>query len=271
MAGNDCRRTASRLDAARVVHEPLPDERTSAGDPDLAALRLQVHNALQVLEETRQIVVLHYLSGLSYQEIGHAFGLSVQTSTGGCSGLAASSPGSSAHAIIRDQVMNSSLHDETWEDRLRTGLGNCPPPDFEPRTRNADALSMPVPSLSRRSIPHWRILMQRSAWIAASLLLVLGLFCLYSGGSLGPGAFAQTIPGVDTPNHHLDHHLLLACHKRRRQADLAPGGAPPPRLPAPRAISGDLSGQGRPAERIEITDAQTGRTLVLDQSGRKPF
>ncbi len=78
--GTICRRTASRLDAPRVVHEPLPDEPTSSGDPDLAALRLQVHDALQVLEETsREIVVLHYFSGLSYQEIGRALGLSVQS------------------------------------------------------------------------------------------------------------------------------------------------------------------------------------------------
>ena len=77
--GTICRRTASRLDRCRIVHEPLPDAPEFAGDPDLAALRLQVQEALQLLEETsREIVVLHYFSGLSYEEIGRAMGLSAQ-------------------------------------------------------------------------------------------------------------------------------------------------------------------------------------------------
>jgi RNA polymerase sigma-70 factor (ECF subfamily) len=77
--GTICRRTASRLGAARPSHEPLPDDPQCADDPDLQALRLQVQDALQLLEETsREIVLLHYFSGLSYQEIGQALGLSVQ-------------------------------------------------------------------------------------------------------------------------------------------------------------------------------------------------
>jgi RNA polymerase sigma-70 factor (ECF subfamily) len=76
--GTICRRTAARLGAGRSRHEPLPDDPGSADDPDLAALRLQVQDALQLLEETaREIVVLHYFSGLSYEEIGRALGLSV--------------------------------------------------------------------------------------------------------------------------------------------------------------------------------------------------
>ena len=78
--GTICRRTASRLDTSRTFHEPLPDDPCSAADPDLAATRLQVQEALQLLEQTsREIVVLHYFSGLSYEEIGHALGLSVQS------------------------------------------------------------------------------------------------------------------------------------------------------------------------------------------------
>ena len=76
--GTICRRTASRLAADRPHREPMPDE-PEAADTSLAALRLQVQDALERLEETsRQIVVLHYFSGLSYQEIGRALGLSVQ-------------------------------------------------------------------------------------------------------------------------------------------------------------------------------------------------
>jgi RNA polymerase sigma-70 factor (ECF subfamily) len=56
----------------------MPDDPQCADDPDLRALRLQVRDALELLEETsREIVLLHYFSGLSYQEIGQALGLSV--------------------------------------------------------------------------------------------------------------------------------------------------------------------------------------------------
>jgi len=77
--GTICRRTASRLDAGRVLNEPLPEDPGFADDPDVAALRLQVQDALQHLEETsREIVVLHYFSGLKHEEIGRALGLSAQ-------------------------------------------------------------------------------------------------------------------------------------------------------------------------------------------------
>jgi RNA polymerase sigma-70 factor (ECF subfamily) len=77
--GTICRRTASRLDADRPPHETLPVDFEPAGDPDLQALRLQVQEALSLLDETaREIVILHYFSGLSYDEIGQALGLSVQ-------------------------------------------------------------------------------------------------------------------------------------------------------------------------------------------------
>jgi RNA polymerase sigma-70 factor (ECF subfamily) len=78
--GSICRRTASRLDAHRPAHQPLPDDPEYADDPDLQLLRLQVQEALQLLEATsREIVILHYFSGLSYQQIGQALDLSVQS------------------------------------------------------------------------------------------------------------------------------------------------------------------------------------------------
>jgi RNA polymerase sigma-70 factor, ECF subfamily len=78
--GTICRRTASRLDADRPAHQALSDDPEGALDPALQALRLDVQDALQLLEETsREIVLLHYFSGLSYHEIGQALGLSVQS------------------------------------------------------------------------------------------------------------------------------------------------------------------------------------------------
>jgi RNA polymerase sigma-70 factor (ECF subfamily) len=77
--GTICRRTASRMDKRRILHEPLPDDPECADDPDIGTLRLQVQDALQLLEGTaREIVVLYYFSGLTCEEIGRALGLSVQ-------------------------------------------------------------------------------------------------------------------------------------------------------------------------------------------------
>ncbi|AMV37615.1 RNA polymerase sigma factor [Planctomyces sp. SH-PL62] len=78
--GTICRRTASRIDANRPPYKPLPDEPAPAGDGDLPSLRLHVQDALERLEATsREIVTLHYFSGLSYDEIGRALGLSAQS------------------------------------------------------------------------------------------------------------------------------------------------------------------------------------------------
>ncbi|QEH34992.1 ECF RNA polymerase sigma-E factor [Aquisphaera giovannonii] len=78
--GTICRRAASRLDADRPPHEPLDEAPEGADDPGLRTLRLQVREALQSLDETaREVVVLRHFSGLSYEEIGRALGLSAQS------------------------------------------------------------------------------------------------------------------------------------------------------------------------------------------------
>lgn len=78
--GTICRRTASRLDANRPSHAPLSDDHERSGDVRLDALRLQVRDALALLDEnSREIVVLHYFSGLSYDEISRALGLSASS------------------------------------------------------------------------------------------------------------------------------------------------------------------------------------------------
>jgi RNA polymerase sigma-70 factor (ECF subfamily) len=77
--GTICRRTASRIDDARPPHSALADEAEPTGDAGLQRLRLLVRDALDVLDEAaREIVILHYFSRLSYEEIGRALGLSVQ-------------------------------------------------------------------------------------------------------------------------------------------------------------------------------------------------
>jgi len=112
--------------------------------------------------------------------------------------------------------------------------------------------------------------MERSRWIAASLLLVLGLFWLYPGGSLGRGAFAETIPGVDGPGTitwtttyysrvtSADGKRTWLQEERRLHAYRHPGQY--------RETFLDKAGQPRS---IEITDARAGRTLVLDLTGKK--
>lgn len=76
--GTICRRTASRLATCEPAHEPLSAEQGPASDSDLAMLRLQVQEAVAQLDETsREIVLLHYFSGLSYEDIAGALELSV--------------------------------------------------------------------------------------------------------------------------------------------------------------------------------------------------
>ncbi len=50
--------------------------------------------------------------------------------------------------------------DESWEERLRAGLGEPSQPDFEAwRARNADALAAPIPSKPSRTLAFKRIFM----------------------------------------------------------------------------------------------------------------
>ncbi len=75
--GTICRRTASRLAKGQPMHEPLSEDREPTSDCALADLRQQVHEALGQLDETsREIVLLHYFSQLSYDEMSRALGVS---------------------------------------------------------------------------------------------------------------------------------------------------------------------------------------------------
>lgn len=76
--GTICRRTASRLQKQRPAHQPLSEETDQSTDPELPALRLQVQEALDQLDEiTRETVLLRYFGRLSYEEIAQALGITV--------------------------------------------------------------------------------------------------------------------------------------------------------------------------------------------------
>ena len=112
--------------------------------------------------------------------------------------------------------------------------------------------------------------MHRSSWIAASLLLVLGLFWVYPWGSLNRGAFAETIPGIDSPGTitwtttyysrvtSADKKRTWLQEERRLHAYRHPG----------QYRETFLDKMGKP-KRIEITDARVGRMLVLDPKEKK--
>ena len=77
--GTICRRTASRLAKGQPVHEPLSESQEPASNSTLAMLRQQVHEAIGQLDETsREIVLLHYFSRLSYEDIASVMEISVQ-------------------------------------------------------------------------------------------------------------------------------------------------------------------------------------------------
>jgi RNA polymerase sigma-70 factor, ECF subfamily len=79
--GTICRRTASRLSRLRVNAEPLdsvPAISASSGDEDESSQ--QVRSAVDRLpQRLREIVLLHYFSGLSYDEISTTLGISHQS------------------------------------------------------------------------------------------------------------------------------------------------------------------------------------------------
>ena len=76
--GTICRRISSRIDVRRKSETSLSDQAEIASDSNQLRLQQRIQEALQVLDEvSREIVVLHYFSEMSYDEIGQALELSV--------------------------------------------------------------------------------------------------------------------------------------------------------------------------------------------------
>ena len=74
-----CRRTASRLARRQPTNEPLSEDREPVSDFALTVLRQELDEALRQLDETsHEIVLLHYFSALSYDEIAVVVDLSTQ-------------------------------------------------------------------------------------------------------------------------------------------------------------------------------------------------
>ena len=74
--GTICQRTAARMAVKQQSHQTLSDSHEAVRDSTQATLQQQVQEALEQLDEaSREIVVLHYFSGLSYEEIADALEL----------------------------------------------------------------------------------------------------------------------------------------------------------------------------------------------------
>ena len=144
--GTICRRTASRLDADRVRPPAVARRPRIADDPDLRALRLQVQDALpapggDLARDRRSSLLQRAVVQGDRPGAGPVGPGRPRAATAGAE-QAGRAPRRTR--FIRDQVMNSSLHEEGWEARLRAGLGECPRPDFEAwHARNADAFVRP--------------------------------------------------------------------------------------------------------------------------------
>jgi len=77
--GTICRRTASKMANRRAKHESLTSNEEPASDVEKAALRQHVHEVLEKLDDTsREIILLHYFSGMSYKDIASVIPLSTQ-------------------------------------------------------------------------------------------------------------------------------------------------------------------------------------------------
>lgn len=77
--GTICRRTATRLAKGQSKYEPFTEVHDETSDTVLPGLRRDVHDALSSLDATaREIVMLHYFSRLTYEEIAEVVQLSPQ-------------------------------------------------------------------------------------------------------------------------------------------------------------------------------------------------
>lgn len=77
--GTICRRTASRLASRQPNYEPLSENHEQPDDFRQLAVQQEVQDALALLDETaREIVLLHYFSGLSHNEVADVVELSPQ-------------------------------------------------------------------------------------------------------------------------------------------------------------------------------------------------
>ena len=76
--GTICRRTASKMAHSRMNHAPLDDvaANPSSSDGTIARIRGAVDNLSQ---SAREVILLHYFSDLSYEQIGKALGISTQS------------------------------------------------------------------------------------------------------------------------------------------------------------------------------------------------
>jgi RNA polymerase sigma-70 factor (ECF subfamily) len=80
--GTICRRTASRMARVRTKHAPLDelpvDASKSNGDGNAAAA--QVRQAVERLPmSAREVILLHYFGGLSYEQISQTLGITPQS------------------------------------------------------------------------------------------------------------------------------------------------------------------------------------------------
>jgi RNA polymerase sigma-70 factor (ECF subfamily) len=79
--GTICRRTASRMARARPDHKPLDEAQLPAPLPtDDTKFRARIQKGLENLSaKGREVILLHYFSGLSYEAIAKSLGISEQS------------------------------------------------------------------------------------------------------------------------------------------------------------------------------------------------
>ena len=77
--GTICRRTASRMSHSKWNGKPIEREPTTPPDVNNSADAAQVHRALKQLSASaREVIQLHYFSGLAHEEIARVLGTTPQ-------------------------------------------------------------------------------------------------------------------------------------------------------------------------------------------------
>ena len=249
--GTICRRTASRLDAGRLLHEPLPDDRDP---PTIPTSRRSGSRSRTRFSSWRRPLARSSSSitsaGCRTRRSAGRWACRSRASMGGYSGRGASWPGSSVHAIHQGPSHEPFASRRGMGGSAPGGPGRMPSarlrslarPERRHPLRPRAVTFPPIDPLPENNHGTFEVDCRiASAGAGTSLAL--------PRGEPRPRRLRRDHPRGRRPrDHHLDHYLLLARDERRRQEDLAPGGTPPPRLPAPGPVPRDLPGQGGPAE-----------------------
>ena len=189
------RRTAVRMRRSQKNGQPLAEEPIAPPNEASSQTAIRVNEAIAGLPRSaREIVQLHYFSGLSYEEISRTLQITPQAVHGRLQRAQRASPRSfrfpKSEIIEMSEVRKSKL-----DDALRQALGSAPGGDFAAwRAEHTDSIAFLNPTVTAKY--HWRrrfLIRMASSAVAAALVLLAGIWLFVSQEQ----SFAQTVHEIN--------------------------------------------------------------------------